>query len=324
MDFTFTPEQDELRAVVRTLLRNEPAGTPQWTALAKLGACGLAVPEEHGGFGAGLVEVGVVLEEAGAALSSVPYLSTVVAAAAIEHGVLLPDLAAGTLVGTVALGTPCTVRDGLLSGVADHVLDGDVADVVIVSTVDGLYAARVADATREVPGTLDQTRGQARLVFTDTPATRVAPPGGVRRAQDLLWAALAVESVGVARASLAMTVEYLRTRHQFGQPLAAFQALRHRVADLYVAVEAATSSAWYALRVAGTGEFAVAAPLAKLVATQAAYQVTAQGIQLHGGTGFTWEHDAHRYFKRATANQALYGDPLTLRRIIAERGGALD
>jgi alkylation response protein AidB-like acyl-CoA dehydrogenase len=97
--------------------------------------------------------------------------------------------------------------------------------------------------------------------------------------------------------------------------------LRHRVADLAVAVESATSSAWYAIRVAGTGEFAVAAPLAKLVAAEAAYTVTAEAIQLHGGIGFTWEHDAHRYFKRATVNRLLAGDPIALRRLIGARAG---
>ncbi|GAA0961896.1 hypothetical protein GCM10009558_080640 [Virgisporangium aurantiacum] len=149
-------------------------------------------------------------------------------------------------------------------------------------------------------------------MFEAAPADRVGPSAGP--ALSLLRAALAVESVGVARAALAAAVAHLRTREQFGAPLATFQALRHRVADLTVHVEAATSSAWYAVRVADTDEFDTAATIAKLVATDAAFEVTGECIQLLGGIGFTWEHDAHRYFKRATANRLLAGTPADLRR----------
>src|SRR5690606_36830316 len=176
-----------------------------------------------------------------------------------------------------------------------------------------------ADAARTPHETLDLTRRPARLESDDAPAVRV----GVHpaRAVDVLWAALAVESIGVARTSLERTIDYLQTRVQFGVPLSHFQALRHRVADLFTMVEAATSSAWYAIRVARTPEFPVAAPLAKLVATRSAYAVTAESIQLHGGIGFTWEHDAHLYFKRATANRLLFGDEVRLRQVIASRAG---
>jgi alkylation response protein AidB-like acyl-CoA dehydrogenase len=120
-----------------------------------------------------------------------------------------------------------------------------------------------------------------------------------------------------------MAAAHLRTREQFGVPLATFQALRHRVADLAVAVEAATSTAWYAMRLAAARdpELHVVAPMAKLVATEAAYRVAAESIQLHGGIGFTWEHDAHLYLKRATVNRLLHGDPLTLRRTVGQRAG---
>jgi alkylation response protein AidB-like acyl-CoA dehydrogenase len=219
--------------------------------------------------------------------------------------------------------------DCVLEGVKEYVLDGQVADVAIVAArSDGelaLFAAGVSTARCTPHPTLDLTRRQARLEFTGSPAVRVSPVGdrgaAAARALDLARVALAVESVGVGAASLAMTVEYLKIREQFGVPLATFQALRHRVADLAVRLEAATSSAWYALRVAGTEEFAVAAPLAKLVATQAAWQITAQSIQLHGGIGFTWEHDAQLYFKRAVASRFLFGDPASLRRCVGARAG---
>ena len=348
MEFEFDAEQRALRATVQDLLRAHRGRTSEgfdralWRRLTgELGLTALGIPEEHGGFGASLVEVGIALEEAGAALLTAPLLSTAVAAAALDPGYpaaadLLPRLAAGTSVATLALAEPaggwiepsCTARpDGggfRLDGVKEHVLDGDVADVFVVSArcADGPALFTVQGHPAASQTTLDQTRGQARLMLDGTPARLVAAPGpAVAHALDLLHAALAVESVGVARASLCSTVDYLRVREQFGVPLATFQALRHRVADLSVALEQATSSAWYALRVAGTEEFAVAAPMAKLVAADVAFEVTAAAIQLHGGIGFTWEHDAHRYLKRATANRLLAGDAVALRRIVAARAG---
>jgi alkylation response protein AidB-like acyl-CoA dehydrogenase len=344
MDFGFTEEQAALREAVRDLLRRDATSdrvraaagfdAALWTRLcADLGVTALLVPEEHGGAGAGLVEAGVVIEEVGRALAPVPYLSTVVASA-------VADPATGSLIGegaaaTVAIAEPATgwdldrlactaTPDGVgyrLHGTKEYVLDGQAADVLLVAAChDGepaLFAVDARDCRRTAHDTLDLTRRQARLELDGTPAVRVE--AAAAHALDLLWAALAIESIGVARASLDLTVAHLRVREQFGAPLATYQALRHRVADLFVALEAATSSAWYALRTAGTAEFAVVAPLAKLVATEAAYRVTAQGIQLLGGIGFTWEHDAHLYLRRATANRALAGDPLQLRRTIAAR-----
>jgi alkylation response protein AidB-like acyl-CoA dehydrogenase len=326
MDFTLTDEQRDLRAAVRRLL--ERADAPLWTKMVdELGLTALVVPEEHGGFGASLVEVAVALEETGAALAPVPLLATATATAAIDAATpagaaLLPDLAAGTVVATLALGDLRATPDGeayRVDGTASHVLDGARADVAVVVCAEGLFAVPLAHATRTVHPTLDQTRSQATLVFDGAPASRVGSSGV--HAVSLLRAGLAVESVGVARAALAAAVAHLRTREQFGAPLATFQALRHRVADLTVRVEAATSSAWYAVRVAGTDEFPVAATVAKLVATEAAYAVTGECIQLFGGIGFTWEHDAHRYFKRATANRLVAGDPVALRRELAGPAG---
>jgi alkylation response protein AidB-like acyl-CoA dehydrogenase len=320
MRFGFDDEQIALRETVRDFLRNNTGDV--WDRLTgELGLTALAVAEEHGGFGASLVEAGIALEEAGAVLLSAPLLSTVTAAAALDPGCpaaaeLLPRLAGGSVRAALALTGDHTLEPGpRLTGVAEHVLDGDVADLFVVAAGGGLYAVTEADVQPRTP--LDQTRGQARVVFEHAPARLVA--ADARPAGDLLHATLAIESIGVARTSLQSTVEYLRTREQFGVPLATFQALRHRVADLAVAFEQATSTTWYALRVAGTDEFAVAAPMAKLVATEAAYAITAAGIQLAGGIGFTWEHPAHRYFKRATANRLLAGDPTALRRLIGAR-----
>jgi alkylation response protein AidB-like acyl-CoA dehydrogenase len=327
VDFTFTDEQDDLRAAVRRLLTR--SGAQAWTKMVdELGLTALAVPEKLGGFGASLVEVAIALEETGSFLAPVPLLSTTTAAAAVDPSTpagaaLLPGLAAGVVVATLAFGpSVVATRDGdayRVDGTATHVLDGATADIAVVAAADGLFAVPVAQARRTVHATLDQTRSQATLVFDGAPAERVG--ASADRALDLLRAALAVESVGVARAALAAAVAHLKTREQFGAPLATFQALRHRVADLYVRLEAATSSAWYAVRVADTDEFPVAARVAKLVATEAAFAVTGECIQLLGGIGFTWEHDAHRYFKRATVNRLLAGDPVTLRRELAGLAG---
>ncbi|WP_432843435.1 acyl-CoA dehydrogenase family protein [Dactylosporangium sp. CA-092794] len=315
----FSAEQLALRDSVREFLASPGYS---WSRLTgELGLTALAVPEEHGGFGAGPVEAGIALEEAGAALLAAPLLSTTVAALSLDPAQpaaaeLLPALAAGTTIGAVALGGPVARAGSALHGRVEHVLDGDAADVLIVDAGGDLYATGAAEV-RSTP-TLDGTRGQATVHLSGTPARLVAP-GGAARARDLLHAALAAESVGVARAALDLTIEHLHTRQQFGVPLATFQALRHRVADLYVQLEQATSTARYALRVAGTPEFALAAPLAKLAATEAAYAVTKEAIQLLGGIGFTWEHRAHRYLKRATANHLLAGDPAALRRLLLAR-----
>ncbi|MEV4133010.1 acyl-CoA dehydrogenase family protein [Dactylosporangium sp. NPDC049742] len=320
-------EQEQEHAALRESVAAFFSTGADWGRLTgELGLTALAIGEDHGGFGASLVEVGIVLEEAGAALLHSPLLSTTVAALALDPDLpaaasLLPALAAGDLIGAVALDGSCTARpdgDGfVLDGSFAHVLDAESAGVVIVSDGTALYA--VTDPEIRPQPTLDQTRGQGTLVLWEAPGRLVARDAA--RAQDLLHAALAAESVGVARASLRVTVEHLRTREQFGVPLATFQALRHRVADLHVHLEQAVSSVWYALRAAGTSEFATAAPLAKLIATEAAWTVTRASIQLLGGIGFTWEHDAHRYLKRATANRLLAGDPVALRRLLLSRAG---
>ncbi|GLY24615.1 acyl-CoA dehydrogenase family protein [Micromonospora sp. NBRC 101691] len=354
MEFGFTAEQVELRDTVQGFLRRHATServraadgfdAGAWRRLTdELGVTGLAVAPEHGGYGTSWVEVAVVLVETGAALLPTPYLSTVTTAAALD-----PDLAGDLLTGIAERGTSATLalaepgRAGwapenwscradhqggdryLLDGVKEHVLDGAVAETVVVAATcagePGLYAVRADDVRRTGHDTLDLTRPQARLEFSGTPARLVGRDGG-RRALELMWLALAADSIGVARASLERTVEHLRTRQQFGVPLAHFQALRHRIADLAVALEAATSSTWYAVRSHGTAEFGTAAPLAKLVATDAAYAVTAESVQLHGGIGFTWEHDAHLYLRRATANRLLLGDAPALRSRLAPPPG---
>jgi alkylation response protein AidB-like acyl-CoA dehydrogenase len=338
-----------------------------WKRLSgELGLTGLAVPEAYGGAGASLAELAVAVEEIGRVLLPVPYLSTALAGALLaealsaagapeagsgagtesgtESGAVaeaaarfLPGLADGTRAGALVLGDGVTLSgDGHVSGTVWNVLDGPQADVFLVRASDALagdalVAVGAADATVMPAPTLDQTRPQATVVFDGAPALRVSAPddGGALagRAENLLWALLAAESAAAAAQCLAMTVDYLKTRVQFGRPIGEFQALKHRCADLAVEAEAAHMTAHAALRAAVSGddgELAIAAPLAKRYCADAFFRAAAEMIQLHGGIGFTWEHAAHLYLKRAKSTQLLHGTPSELRRLIASRSGLVD
>ena len=330
-----TQEQAALREAVRDFCRKH-AGPQAWARLTgELGLTGLAIPECYGGAGAGLAEVAVAVEETGRVLLPAPYLSTALAGAVLSEGdavlggsgaaEFLPGIASGALRAAFVLGGSVTAAGGRLTGVAHHVLDGAEADVFVVRARDGgldaLFAVRAADAVVTPAGTLDQTRSQATVEFRDTPA--VAAGRAAERAEDLLRVMLAVESVGAAAHCLDVTVGYLKTRVQFGRPIGAFQALRHRCADLAVEVASARATAYAAVRAAAgsPAELPVLGPLAKRHCVDVFWHVAAEMIQLHGGIGFTWEHEAHRYLKRAKTSQLLHGNPAELRRLVSQRAG---
>ena len=326
-----TPEQVALRAAVRDFCRKH-AGPQAWARLTgELGLTGLAIPECHGGSGASLAEVAVAVEETGRVLLPAPYLSTALAGAVLgESGLapagsgaaeFLPGIASGELRAGFVLGGSLTASGGRLTGVAHHVLDGAEADLFVVRAGDALFAVRAADTVVTPAGTLDQTRSQATVEFRATPAA--AAGGAASRAEDLLRVMLAVESAGAAAHCLEVTVDYLKTRVQFGRPIGAFQALRHRCADLAVEVASARATAYTAVRAAAwpAAELPVLAPLAKRYCVDVFWHVAAEMIQLHGGIGFTWEHEAHRYLKRAKTSQLLHGTPAELRRLVSQRAG---
>jgi len=280
----------EFRSAVRGFLEKQaPVRTddPQvWTRMVReLGLVSLAQEEQP------LPLICAVLEETGRLLLQAPYLPTVVAA------LIVPDL--GDRTAALAL-------DGSLDQVA-HAAD---AAVLLVTRGDELYV--VDDLSATPVEALDLTRPRAAV--TAGPGRSL---GSANRARDLERLALAAESVGAAQRLLELTVEHLLAREQFGRPLGSFQALRHRVADLTVLVEAATSSVWYAAR---SDDLPVAAPLALATASDAFVQVAGEAIQMHGGIGFTWEHDVHLYFKRAWTT-ALLHDSRALRRLSFERSG---
>jgi alkylation response protein AidB-like acyl-CoA dehydrogenase len=330
MDFTFTSEQEELRRAVRDVgadhagpaQRRRALDTPTghdaalWQVLTELGLPAFGVPEQRGGPGGSFVDAAVVLEEAGRALFAVPLLPTLVAGFATDDEELHTALAGGA-VATVGVGAP-----GVPVG---HVLAGGIADWLVLAAPDGLYAGRAADAERDEQPTLDPTRRQATVTLPAAATRQVGDAAASGRAVDLMRIALAVEAVGVARWCVATTVDYLKTRVQFERPIGSFQALQHRAADLVVRLESAASAAYYAAWAAADSpaELPVVAPLALSVCADAAYRIAADTIQLHGGIGFTWEHDAHLYFKRATATRLILGDTHEQRRLVAARSGLL-
>jgi alkylation response protein AidB-like acyl-CoA dehydrogenase len=328
-----TAEQEELRVMVRAFFADTCppaavrrfAGDPPpgydgklWTRLTtELGLTSLAIPEEYGGAGCGVVELAVVCEELGRALTPVPYLATAVLAARACAGDarlaerLLPGIADGSLTATVVVDGTLTVRDDRLSGRASYVLDGDRADVVLVPVRDRLYAVR-GDATglgRRAHGAFDPTRPLATLVFDDVAAEPYDPPP--YDPKDLAITTLAAEQTGGARRCLEMATDHAKARVQFGRPIGSFQAIKHKLADVLLTVESARSAARHAAWAADhdAARLPVAAALAGSYCTEAYLRAAAENIQVHGGIGVTWEHDAHLYFKRATSSAQLFGTP---------------
>jgi alkylation response protein AidB-like acyl-CoA dehydrogenase len=360
VDFAFSPEQEELRRTVRQFLDKTSPETEvrrlmatergydadTWHRMAdELGLLGLAIPEAYGGAGAGFTEVGIVAQEMGRALFCGPFLGTaVLAAAALLESAdaaaqrrWLPAIAAGEIIATLAL--PGSLPDGsgpaawemtarsaavdgwVLDGTAGFVLDGHVADLMLVpaATPEGtsLFSVRgtAPGLARTLLPAFDATRKYARVHFAATPATLIGPAGGaasaLARVLDLGCVALACEQVGVAERALDMARDYALLRTQFGRPIASFQAVKHKLADVLLEVEAARSAAWYGLWAADAGrdQLPAVASIAKATCSAAAYLATTENIQVHGGIGYTWEHPAHLYFRRATTSRMWLGAP---------------
>jgi alkylation response protein AidB-like acyl-CoA dehydrogenase len=342
---------------VRRLMETEEGFDPAvWAQMGdELGLLGLAIPEEYGGAGYGFVELGVVLEEAGRALLCAPYFSSIVLAAnAVLHcgddaarKDYLPGLASGQLRGTLALTedsgrwaepgitlrATSTGNGWTLEGHKNFVLDGHTADLILVvaSTSAGtsLFAVEAtADGlSRTALPTMDMTRKFARLEFSGTPARLLGNDGGawpsLARVLDLAAVGLATEQVGGAAKTLEMAVDYAKIRQQFGRSIGSFQAIKHKCADMLVRVESGKSAAYYGLWAAAelNDELPAVASLAKAYCSEAYFHCAAENIQIHGGIGFTWEHPAHLYFKRAKTSQLLLGDPTYHRELVAQRIG---
>ena len=288
-----------------------------WTAICELGWPALLVPEARGGLGLGVVELAVVQEELGAALAPSPFLSTVAAAALIadagseeQRARWLPALAEGEVRGAVAT---LADDDGWTA-----VPDADGADVVVVR--DGRrWAVAIATEAESVEA-LDSTR---RLWRVRAGGELEPLPGDGARASDIVAVALAAESVGVARRAMDMAVEYAKEREQFGRPIGAYQAVSHACAQMLLEVEGARSTALYAAWALDHEPESgpLAASMAKAYASDAGWRVPAAALQVHGGIGFTWEHDLHLWLKRGKANAYLWGDAREHRARVAKRIG---
>ncbi|MFE2250690.1 acyl-CoA dehydrogenase family protein [Streptomyces lavendulae] len=343
-----TPERDELRDAVRAVLARHP-GHDAWGPLTEqVGVAALAVPPEYGGLGCGPAETGVVMAELGRALSPVPYLGSAVLtvrallasgdrAACARH---LPGLADGSAVGALAWAEgPDDSGSGsgsgrggweeedlltraepagsgwLLTGTKRYVLAGPGRPGPL------LAFARAGDTGRlglfeldgppdgfTVRSTMDPTRPLAALTLDRTPARLLSPdgPAVLARVRDLACTALAAEQAGAAGRALELTVRYSKDRTQFGRPIGSFQAVKHRLADLYTAVETARALARAAAASDAAPHLAAAA---KSACSEAYAYVAGEMIQLHGGIGITWEHEAHLFFKRAHGSARLFGPP---------------
>jgi alkylation response protein AidB-like acyl-CoA dehydrogenase len=343
-----TSEQQDLRGAVRGLLARHPGdGPPLWQRLCgEIGAAGLAIPERFGGAGAGPVETHIVMEELGRGLTPSPMLgSPVLAAQALLASGdtaacqrLLPTIADGTAIAALAWtdeqgqwdpgkaaydATPGAAGGWALSGEAHYVLDGAAADVLLAAarTPDGIGLFEVdpnqAGVTRRAATAMDLTRRLATVRLDRVPGLPLGGRAGgagcaaLARARDLACIALSAEQVGAAQRALELTVAYTKVRVQFGRPIGSFQALQHRMADLHVLAESARSLSYAAASAAASDAtgLPLRAAAAKAYCSEALTRVAGQMIQLHGAIGITWEHDAHRYFKRAHGAGQLFGRP---------------
>jgi len=313
----FLSKQGALGAA-RALLTAEAEELPSfWPDLAGLGWLGLHLPEEYGGSGFGLPEVVIVAEEFGRSVAPGPLVPTVIASAVLAaigpdelKAAWLPGLADGSLIGTVALGGDVSVDNGLAGGEAGTVLSGHLADVLLVGVGEDVAVidCRGGGVTATVPANLDPARRAARVTLDGAPAQVIA--GGRARLVDLARLVLAAEATGVARETTHSASAYAKVREQFGRPIAMFQAVKHHCANMLVETELATAAVWDAARAAGspgTGgdQASYTAAIAATLAVAAADLCAQLNIQVHGGIGFTWEHDAHLYLRRATAIGAI-------------------
>ena len=320
-----------------------------WGRLAEMGWLGAAVPEEFGGAGLGYEGLCVLAEELGAALAPVPFASSaylateaiLAAGSEAQKQAHLPKLASGEKIGTLALaegaGNPnpakikTSVASGKLSGTKLPVADGGIADLAVVLALEsgkpGLFLVDLGGAgvTRETVATIDPSRDHAKLVFTDAPAERLGAGGdGWELTRGLLDRAailIAFEQVGGAQTCLTMARDYALERYAFGRPIGSFQAIKHKLADVYIATELARSNAYYGAWALATGaaELPLAAAAARVAATEAFHLASKENIQTHGGMGFTWEADCHLYYRRSKHLALTLGSlPWWQDRLIAE------
>jgi alkylation response protein AidB-like acyl-CoA dehydrogenase len=360
----FTPDEDadQLRLYVREFFAKEtPESTVRqlmesesgydaefWRRSAKeLGLQGLGIAAESGGAGAGVMEIGVAFEEMGRALVCAPFLSTVgLAATALgqlgnstEAAQRLGAIAEASTIATLAWAgdrpaqSTLKAAGGSVSGVAETVIDGHLADTILVAAqtadagvglfiVNGSAGDAIAGLTRTPLASFDPTRRIARLSFDEVAVTTLATGAEqmLERTMDITCLLLAAEQLGGTRRILETTVEYALTRAQFGRRIGSFQAVKHRCADMLVDVESARSVVYHGLYSAqhDPATTAVGAALARSLVSDAYVDAARNSLQIHGGIGFTWEHSTHLYLKRAKSSALIFGNPGMHRQRLAQ------
>ena len=342
MELEFSEDQQELRSTVRAFLEREcpmtlvrsvvEKGAPAdelWTQMVELGWPALTIAEEYGGLGLGFVELAVLAEELGRVIAPGPFMATVTqfvpairhAGTAEQQQRFLGAVTGGQLTGALAVGgdVVATPADGawLLSGTVRHVIDGDRADEVVVIAQKGddrrAFVVPGDDVDTELQRTLDQSRRLATVtldsVRVEEDRSLTGDDGALNRALEESTAALALEIVGTCQSIFDVALAYSKERHQFGVPIGSFQAIKHKFADMLVALERARATAYFAAATIAEDDSrrALAVAMAKAAAGDAQRLIAQEGIQTMGGIGYTWEHDMHLYVKRAKASDALFG-----------------
>jgi alkylation response protein AidB-like acyl-CoA dehydrogenase len=352
MKFQLTDEQRALQDAVRSYLRDkfgpqqvrdlyespESDGVPAglWKAIGEQGWLAVLVPEEHDGIGLGLLDAAVIARAFGAATVPGPWLGTILVGEAIrlagsdeQKTKLLPGIAAGEIKGAVALlpqgsflGAPATASNGKLTGTLSLVEYAGVADTLVVAAQDGLYLVDPTHTTITFHETLDRTVRLATVVLDDAPAEKLeaSTPEIVRELIDRAAILAANDLVGIARKALTDTVEYDKTRVQFGKAVGSFQAIKHHLADIHLGITMAEHAANYAAHAqdVDADDKQLAASIAKVKTGDMANESVSAMIQYHGGIGYTWEHDSHFYFKRAKRLEYAFGDASQHRERIAQ------
>ncbi len=330
MNFDFSDDQQAIKRTakdllaarftadrVRELAEGGSYDDAAWKELCELGWPGIFVSEENGGQGLGIVELVILMEELGYALAPLPFLSTVSAGLALEvagsdeqRERWLPGIASGELRATAGLET---------SGEARLVPDAEGAELIVLLSRDGGRVLEAGQAEVEPLETIDATRRFARVRGEGGEAL----PGDTSAALDRIVTGLAAELTGVAQRAMEMAVEYARDRKQFGRPIGAYQAVAHRCAQMLLETEGARSASYYAGWTADAEQESLpqAASMAKAYASDAGWRVTASSLQVHGGIGFTWEHDLHFFLKRAKSDGILFGSAGSHRERVAELSG---
>jgi alkylation response protein AidB-like acyl-CoA dehydrogenase len=327
-------------AEMRRLMETDTAYDAElWSKLTDQGYTGIIFPEEYGGVGLGQVELMLLMEEAGRALLPGPFFSTVVLAGSVLDAVCTPALKGkylapicrGEVRATVAIleanaswnsrDVQLNAANGKLNGEKFFVPDAAVANFIIVVAGNGVFLVDSKAASLKISpmSGMDLTRKLYVVEFRNTPAEELGSVAQLPRAFDIATAALSAELVGGMQRTLEITVEYAKTRKQFGKPIGSFQAVQHQCADMYLETESSRSAVYYAgwALEEKAPDAATAVSIAKMYASDAGRTVGNRGIQIHGGMGFTWENDVHLYYRRAKASETAFGDATFHRERIA-------